>query len=92
MAVYYTTAVSDEGGEDGVTFLLGTSWRTHAAAAGAIPADLRPLPGGWRRTVLLDVNTVDLNEPSLRVLLETDPLIRAVYELGRVDGALDQLR
>jgi hypothetical protein len=64
--------------------------RTWTAAnehlAGRLGADAHADPSRW--SILLDVGSVDVcNEEELRTLLLHDPLIRAIYEYGRQDGA-----
>ncbi len=44
----------------------------------------------WRPAVLLDLGTVDISSDAvMRRLLMTDPLLRAVFDLGHQMGRLD---
>lgn len=44
----------------------------------------------WRRAVLLDMDSVPVDEDSLAVLLEHDPTLRAIYEYGLQHGRMLQ--
>jgi hypothetical protein len=68
----------------------------------AAPAAIRVDAGGqvapaprdpyWRPTVLLDLGTLDLtDEDEARRLLTADPILRAVYELGRQHELLNSV-
>lgn len=53
-------------------------------AYNAVPIEHRPT-----FTVLLDVGHLSLDEDETRLLLATDPAIKAIFELGRHEGHRD---
>lgn len=64
--------------------------RSMREAASTLSADGTPRRAHWRDTVLLDLGTIEnLDGWALRRLLDLDPVLRAIFELGRRAEALD---
>jgi hypothetical protein len=94
MASYYAAdrhaTISDEGP---VAALLSSGLASYDEAV-AVHTDriarlISPLETlGWEPAVLLDMGSVDLGDPAeVERLLLTDPVLHAIYEMGRQHGA-----